>query len=489
MWIESLKMTNIRSFKSEEISFSKGINVIVGANNCGKSTIIGSIAHFQGGGRTNGNAKRIGEKNALASINLMDAQKYFEVDQMNMDWDLNANSVSSGDMRKSLPNQESDYFIYPFLSHRKVERYDENPKKSEHNRVRDDNAYLAYRLTELSNSTHPAHKEYHELSNDILGFSVSNVTATNGTSPGIYFGEESIPLENMGDGVGMITSFLVRLAGARGRLFLIEEPENDLHPKALKKLLKCILKASQYNQFIISTHSNIVVRALGVAKETKIISLTKPEGLTESVTQVKYLETPEDRNQALLELGYDVNDLDSYDAWLFFEEASMEKIVREILIPIYVPQINGRVRTFSTKGFGNIESRFEELNSLFIYLHLDSKYKNRAWAFVDNGENEKKMLARLKNTYVDKHKWDANCFIELSKADLEDYYPDNFREAKAKIKEANADSKRHLKTKLVEDFLTWFRQDSESKRIAADSFAEVINHLKKVEKSLNSSKS
>jgi predicted ATPase len=52
--------------------------------------------------------------------------------------------------------------------------------------------------------------------------------------------------------------------GASGKT-TIEEPETDLHPRALHGLLDLIVQsaAEHNNQFVISTHSNIVVRHLG----------------------------------------------------------------------------------------------------------------------------------------------------------------------------------------------------------------------------------
>lgn len=489
MWIESLKMKNIRSFESERITFSKGINILLGANNCGKSTIIGSIARFQNAGSIRKDSTRVGTTGAYAEIKLLDAQKYFELDEEIMISDLDGNPVRSENAEKELPNKDPDYFIYPFLSHRKVERYDDSVKKEESNRIRDDNGNLSYRLLEISGDTHPSNQEYLRTSRDVLGFAVSNIPARNGSSPGIYAAGEPIYLESMGDGVGMITSFLSRLAGTKGKAFLIEEPENDLHPTALKKLLEYIIEASQYNQFIISTHSNIVVRALGGVKDTRIISLYKPEEPIESLTQVKYLDNPEERNQALLDLGYDVNDLDSYGAWLFFEEASMEKIVRDVLIPKFIPNLLGKVKTFSTRGFGNMPKRFNELNSLFVYLHLDSKYKNRAWVFVDQGADEEEMLANLKKVYVEKHKWNKNCFIQLKNHDLEEYYPAKFNKDKKKVKDAKGSKdEKSLKAELCEKVIAWSIKDKKAGSTLEKSFKEVIEHLKLVEKQLKAKK-
>jgi len=52
MYFKSLTITNFKSFEGEQqITFSKGINYIVGDNNCGKSTIVGALCYLAKGTR------------------------------------------------------------------------------------------------------------------------------------------------------------------------------------------------------------------------------------------------------------------------------------------------------------------------------------------------------------------------------------------------------------------------------------------------------
>lgn len=51
MYISKLKLNNFKGFLGEhEFSFSKGINFLVGNNNCGKTTIFRAIEFLQNGG-------------------------------------------------------------------------------------------------------------------------------------------------------------------------------------------------------------------------------------------------------------------------------------------------------------------------------------------------------------------------------------------------------------------------------------------------------
>ena len=52
MYFKSLTITNFKSFKGENrIDFTKGINYIVGDNNCGKSTIVDALCYLAKGTR------------------------------------------------------------------------------------------------------------------------------------------------------------------------------------------------------------------------------------------------------------------------------------------------------------------------------------------------------------------------------------------------------------------------------------------------------
>ena len=51
----------------------------------------------------------------------------------------------------------------------------------------------------------------------------------------------------MGEGVTNILGLITDLCVAENNIFLIEEPENDIHPKALKALLDLIASKADAN--------------------------------------------------------------------------------------------------------------------------------------------------------------------------------------------------------------------------------------------------
>jgi hypothetical protein len=82
--------------------------------------------------------------------------------------------------------------------------------------------------------------EYEELCKAMFGFRVSVHAAEDGRGQqaGIPVGSFGyIPIESMGEGVSSQFGLITDLCIADGNLFLIEEPEDDIHPEGLKALL------------------------------------------------------------------------------------------------------------------------------------------------------------------------------------------------------------------------------------------------------------
>ena len=61
------------------------------------------------------------------------------------------------------------------------------------------------------------------------------------------------------------------------------------------------------------------------------------------------LNEAEERRNALERLGYDLSDYDLWKAWLILEESSAERLIREYLIPWFIPELQGRLRRLMIK--------------------------------------------------------------------------------------------------------------------------------------------
>jgi len=141
------------------------------------------------------------------------------------------------------------------------------------NRINGDLRNFAGRILKITNPSHPQNAKYRELCMQILGFVPGVISAgdnnNNQILVGIYSSQNTqIPIQSMGEGVINILGLIVNTLMEDNKLFLIEELENDIHPEALKAMLQLIIEKSKNNQFIISTHSSLVLKILGQKVDT-----------------------------------------------------------------------------------------------------------------------------------------------------------------------------------------------------------------------------
>jgi len=73
----------------------------------------------------------------------------------------------------------------------------------------------------------------------------------------LYFTDHGMlkSLNQLSDGTILIIALITKILSSRSHLFLIEEPENSIHPKALVDLISFIKSFSENVQFIITSHS------------------------------------------------------------------------------------------------------------------------------------------------------------------------------------------------------------------------------------------
>jgi AAA15 family ATPase/GTPase len=541
MRISAIKLNNFRCFANASIELSKGINLIIGSNNSGKSTLLKSVAWLQQGAAVSIKDLRAFENSGSVQIRLSDALPFFsetesipdmqseispdisikadiyiltksvEIDYeiypigSNPVWvnkDKNKsikslnfaykNSPALNEYFQGISNTRPKNFIQPYLSRRKVSSYSEEINSSALNNVTGDFSNLYAKIDYLSNSQIYEHKQYIEACVDILGFPVTADYSDRGKKA-VYWmdSSKSISIDSMGEGVPNILGLITDLCLVDGKLFLIEEPENDIHPKALKKLLKLIARKSDTNQFIITTHSNIVVKYLGSQSESKLFQVkTGFEEKVPTSTIEEVGNSVEARLEVLEELGYEFVDFDMWSGWLILEESSAEKIIREYLIPWFTPELKGRLRTFSARSLSEVENKFEAFNNLFVFLHLQSVYQNLAWVVIDAGNEEEVIIEKLKERYMPSG-WEKENFLQFNEHDFERYYPHQFKseiDNLLKIEINNRKDKkfrREGKKNLLDKVERWIEENPEyAKEAFEKSASNVIEILHQIESTL-----
>ncbi|MBD1900908.1 MULTISPECIES: ATP-dependent nuclease [Cyanophyceae] len=520
MWVSEVELSNFRSFASAGIGLSKGINLVIGPNNSGKSTLLKSVAWVQQGSLLSRTDLRLSQRDGFVQIKLNDTKRFLNQNSA-LDKELKIYlsslnhikvelydcpipiqeslpnksliwAISAGnDYSYSIPNQEPDNFIYPYLSRRKVASYGETVNLAQTSAVTGNFSNLYAKIDRLSNPEMPANKQYVQACRDILGFPITAIPSANGKKAAYVvsnFG--SIPLEAMGEGIANLLGLIVDLCIANNQLFIIEEPENDVHPKALKKLLKLIAEKAETNQFIITTHSNIVVKYLGSQSESKLFRVTMEFEERLPTSRIEEVgNSSEARLHVLEELGYEFFDFDIWSAWLILEESTAEKIIREFLIPWFTPELKDRLRTFSARSVNEVETKFEDFNKLFVFLHLQPIYKNLAWVIIDGGDEEKKVIERLKRTYTSSG-WGEDHFLQFSEHDFERYYPKEFQsKIDSVLQMPNSKSRQDSKKALLHEVEAWIKENPELAKTAfKESASEVVQMLHKIESTLASYK-
>lgn len=495
MYVTEVSLAGIRSFESASVQLARRVNVFVGANNSGKSTLLRAvlaIQHREQFPLATDSRLRYTTGSPKIKITLAELSAQFSalVPPLILIWNgsrFDASTPANGAVGANdptFPSTAPHNAIYPYLSKRKSVGHSEQVREQESMTVKTDFEYLYAKLDYVTNSERPVFPRFMRACQDILGFRVSTAPSGSGKR-GVYIIDDfaQIPIVSMGEGVINIVGLLVDLLLAENKIFLIEELENDIHPSALKKLLELIVEDDRGNQFLVSTHSNIVVRSLCANADSKLfnVSMELEDRLPTSYIDEIPFESGS-RRRVLDQLGYDFADYDLHAAWLFLEESSAEQIIRDYLVPWFAPSLTGRLRTFAAGGISKVEMKFNDFDRLFVFVHLESAYKNRAWVIVDAGEAEIRVIDELRAKWTPKG-WASDNFQQFREHDFERYFPARFTdEIKAACTEVDKKQKRELKAALLRRVVAWIADDTATAKVEfQDSARDVIERLQKIE--------
>jgi hypothetical protein len=471
------------------------ITLFIGPNNSGKSSILHAVLALQANVGTDGRHVRLGERVATVSLHAEAAQvaAWGPVIggqtslAMNLRLDggggvtIQVQAGGGGGNVPQLPAAEPNHVFVPFLSRRRPDSYAEDVSMPYALGVHPDMRFLAAKLSRIAQPAHPQHEAYAVACREIVGQLVTAVPSQNGQLPGVFVGtSESILLADMGAGVAQVVGLLADLALSEGKVFVLEEPENDLHPAALRALLDLIAHASERNQFLVSTHSNLVLRHLGSRAESRIYRVTADDNWPPNTSVREVAPEPAARSELLVELGYELRDLELYDAWLFLEEASAESIV-ERLVHWFTPDLVGRLRTVSARGVSRVRPTFDDFTRLMVFAHLEPRYRDRAWVLVDGDGPGRETVESLRETYSGT--WRADRFRALREQNVERYYPSEFvSRVDAILAVQDRHERRAQKHALVREVLAWIdRAPEDAKTAFESSAAEIIDLLREIE--------
>jgi predicted ATPase len=474
-----------------------GITLLIGPNNAGKSALLRAIYLIQLGASYTPSDNRFRGTPARVEVNFKKPfTRGFErqfpdagVAEANdlklelggnpaggnlsgvMSWNEAQSQVSHGQLRNTRP----DHVIFPIFSRRKAARYEPTVGIEAAKIVGHTDQFLASRLSTLT-GPHDDATRFRELLARVVGVEVNTFLAPQGHAIGQSITpEEHISLENMGEGISGVLALVSELASPGPRVFLMEEPETDLHPLALRNMLDLILEAVDVgSQFVVSTHSDIVLRYLGSHVSAKIYRVSKEISDSVPTTSFTVVEGAFERAEALANLGY-FGTLPN--SWLIFEESTAEQFVRDALIPLFTPELRG-LTTIGARGAGNLPPIVNDLNRLVLFSHLD-RTKPRAFVIADGDSAGRTSLEKLRESFPT---WKANQFVELSKPGIENYYPSHFQNDVANLPPRDRkQERREAKGQLAANVVEWCLENrSQAQAELSVSGREILDWLESI---------
>lgn len=497
MWLKEIELQNIRCFnKRTALKLSPKINIIVGPNNSGKSTIINAVMALQAPQYLDTTDRRHKETHAFVAYqfgetNTSKFSPNFTKASSLLVRKIGSPKPSGFEKYSNISSQTAPFrenrpkhLIVPFLSNRQTSGFREEINQD--TQQRNDGTYsnLYSQIDRLVVAGHPHHEKFKKYISEIIGLQITTAASKNGKKAGFYFDENSfVAIDQMGSGIAELSAMITALCTEKKKIILMEEPETNLHPTALKALLGMIRESSENNQFIITTHSNIVVRELGSESETNIMETYKTTEKPTAPSEIRHINrTPIEHQELLQKLGYEFSDMGLYKGWLFLEESSAERIVRDILIPNFAPELEKKLRTYSAGGVDNIEPSLFEFLRLITFVHLEPIYNDKMWIIADGDNSGIKAIEQIKSKFpylVDKAH-------SLDKKNFEEYFPCRFQEkASVALSKENKQEKRDAKRELLMEVLEWTKRNTD---IAINewqsSAAEPISRLCDIEKEL-----
>lgn len=499
MRFESIRLGNFQSFsESGRIPLGQ-LTLLVGRNNSGKSAVLNAIRQMQTGlALPSTDLIRIGAPVAEVWVEASDIPDGTRLNRETASGTfrlrVEASGTSlhlefpgkpdSGAARQLFSGTLPEATVMPLLVERSLRQFDEQVNRERAALVRHDSSNISAILSRITNASDPRFASFAAASTALLGFQIGLVGSQNGQLPGMAVDEnDQIAVSAMGTGVLSLVRMVAYLLIARGKIILMEEPENDLHPEALKFFLEMVVQAARQNQVLVTTHSHIVVNTLGSVEGAAVyrVAMHLEHGIP--TTAISPVESSEGRMALLRELGHEFTDLGLHEGFLVLEESSAESILHRV-IAWFTPRLVGRLRTVAASGAGDVESRFTDLHRVFVFVNLQgAAYRDRAWVLVDGDEAGQAAIQQLRAKFAT---WPADHFRSLARRDIELYFPPPFTEKVASVlAEPNSDRRRHLKKQLVVEVVDWCDSNpDEARKRFEETAAELIEFLREIESKL-----
>lgn len=500
MILSKIRVTSYRSIADSGDLTLGPATVVIGRNNSGKSSLLRALCTLQAGASFSGEDVRIGEENVVIRADVTDVLRA-HLQRMarslpartELDYRVTINKEGGIDARVfwqsgqaaasvspfSMFREES--LIVPILARRKADGYDTGVSTTAGRQITVSDRGLTSRILTLSTGQFKEARRYRELTEQIFGVPIATFLTNLGQQPGLPLSAESgISLDRMGEGVSGALKLLTEIVSERPRFYIVEEPETDLHPKALVDLLEIMTSSiSGGSQFLVSTHNDLVLKHLGSIEGAKVLR-AQLEIDDDGIPTTKYsdIEGSFARREALSDLGYEMS---LPMGWLILEESTMEQFLSGYLIPSFAPKV-AALRTVSARGAGNLRRSVEDLHRFALYAHL-ALDAPRLWVIADGDKPGRDAVDTLRQRFD----WPVNRFQSMQAPNLESLYPEQFQ---GRVEELAYISDRRLrgeaKAVLLREVLDWCNNEpGVAETFFAERASDLIAILREIEATIS----
>ena len=276
--LQSIQIDHFRGIESGTVAGFAGVNLLVGRNNSGKSTVCEAILRVSAGpqsaqlsmsrdvaGRDKWElvqSARNESPGGTALYHRNDPSTPYHFDLV----------TDAGHVEIAGPSGPNEYtqpwifFLAGITYFRALDCYD---------------AKIEQRLWEIL-LRRRGDKQLVEHLRQIFGFDLEQLQVSPGNQQlMLLYPEHAVLLDGHGDGTRAALRALMMASALRDTVFMMEEPENHQNPGALSKFAKalCAIAKSQSLQLILTTHSLECIRAfLAATDDIALHSLTLEAG-------------------------------------------------------------------------------------------------------------------------------------------------------------------------------------------------------------------
>jgi predicted ATP-dependent endonuclease of OLD family len=232
----------------------------------------------------------------------------------------------------------------------------------------------------------------------------------NGTTENVTY-----DINNVGQGMQTLVLMLSTILLLKPSIVLMDEPEVHMHPSLIKEFVKYIQLLSVDTQFIITTHSLVLIQEVGLDKVFSLKNEIEQKGIIVSKVddKIKLLETVE-------QLGYDVDTLTYTLKPFVFTEGPSDKDF--ILAFAEKAGLQAQINSFSTAfvAMGGKGNR-HKLTNLIDILNREDFIDSPLIMILDKDETANDTIEDIRSNFFSNN---PKRLHYLSKRQIENYLID-----------------------------------------------------------------